>query len=440
MTGAAERIERLWVEPGVATGGRVRVPGDKSISHRALMLGAIADGETRVTGFLAGEDCLATMAALRALGTSIDFDATEVCVRGAGLRGLHAPAAPLDLGNSGTGMRLLTGLLAAQSFDTQLTGDASLRSRPMERIAAPLRAMGADVRTVDGCAPLAIHGGRELTGIEYQSPVASAQIKSALLLAGLYANGRTCVIEPGVSRDHTERMLQTFGVAVETGADFAAVSAPERLHACSVQVPGDLSSAAFVLGAASLGRACSVEVIDVGLNPTRTGILDILRLMGTDIVVADETLAGAEPLATLRVSPAPLRGADIPPELVPLAIDEMPLVFALAACAEGRTVISGAGELRHKESDRIAMMVAGLQALGVAVEERPDGAVIEGGSIGGGTVDSAGDHRIAMAFAVLAGRADAPVTILDTANIATSFPGFVPLMRSLGLRVSEAPP
>lgn len=431
---------RLTIEPGVAQGGSVAVPGDKSISHRALMFGAIASGGTTIEGFLNGEDCLATLGALRAMGVDIELDGpTRVAIRGVGMHGLQAAAEPLDLGNSGTGMRLLAGLLAGQSFASELTGDASLRSRPMERIAEPLRAMGADIATSSGTAPLVIRGGRALRGIDYASPVASAQVKSAILLAGLYADGATVVREPGVTRDHTERMLRTFGVEVSTTTSGAARSARleggQTLHGTAVQVPGDLSSAAFVLGAACLGSA-PVSVERVGINPTRTGVLDILKLMGARIDVSDTATMGAEPVAGLTVRPAPLHGVEIPPELVPLAIDELPMVFALAACAAGTTVISGAAELRHKESDRIAIMVAGLRALGVAAEERPDGAVIRGGQVHGGTVDSAGDHRIAMAFAVLAGRASGAVTILDTANIQTSFPGFVTLMQGLGLRIA----
>ncbi|MEE4184477.1 MAG: 3-phosphoshikimate 1-carboxyvinyltransferase [Gammaproteobacteria bacterium] len=430
--------QSIVAEPGTAAGGKVRVPGDKSVSHRALMLGAIATGDMRISGFLPGEDCLATLAALRALGADIELDGDSVKIRGVGMHGLRASHHALDMGNSGTGMRLLAGLLAGQAFDSELTGDDSLRSRPMERIAAPLREMGAAVSTHEGRAPLTIRGGRTLTGIDYRSPVASAQIKSAVLLAGLYAQGRTCVYEPGVSRDHTERMLQTFGVEVETGAGYAALRGPAALRACDVQVPGDLSSAAFVLGAACLATSGITEVQQVGVNPTRTGLLEILRLMGADIVVVNPAVAGAEPIATLRVSPAPLRGVEIPAELVPLAIDELPLVFALAACATGQTVVSGASELRHKESDRIATMATGLRALGIRVDEREDGAVIHGGAVQGGAVDSTGDHRIAMAFAVLAGRAQGAVTIADTANIATSFPGFTALMNSLGLRLHEA--
>ena len=430
---------RQYIEaaPGRATGGTITVPGDKSISHRSLMFGALAEGRTTVRGFLAGEDCLATMAALQALGVHIAtaVDGT-VTIEGVGMHGLTPAEQALDMGNSGTGLRLMAGLLAGQSFRSELTGDDSLRSRPMERIAGPLRDMGATVDTTDGRAPLTVGGGA-LSPLTYASPVASAQVKSAILLAGLYAEGTTSVVEPGVTRDHTERMLRTFGVPVASADLTASLTGPARLTACDVQVPGDLSSAAFALGAGCLASSGEVVIENVGINPTRTGVLDILQLMGADITVRDKRQLGDEPVATLVARPSALRGAVIPPELIPLAIDELPLVFALAACAEGETIVSGAEELRHKESDRIALMVQGLQALGGHVDERPDGAHISGGQLHGGTVDSADDHRIAMAFCVAAGAAADTVTIRDTENIATSFPGFVPLMQSLGLQLTE---
>ncbi len=430
--------QSIQAKPGRHLGGTLRVPGDKSISHRALMLGALAEGRTAISGFLAGEDCLATLAALRALGVDIAVAADgTVTVHGVGLHGLQASAGPLDMGNSGTGMRLLAGVLAGQNFTSVLTGDASLRARPMERIAVPLRAMGAELQSTDGCAPLTVRGGN-LTAIEYTCPVASAQVKSAVLLAGLYAQGRTVVHEPGITRDHTERMLRTFGVPVDSASGAVALQGPARLTATAVEVPGDLSSAAFALGAGCLSQHEAIVVENVGINPTRTGVLDVLRLMGAEIEVRQQSSLGDEPVATLVARPSRLQGVVVPPELVPLAIDEMPLIFALAACAEGDTVISGADELRHKESDRIALMVRGLQALGIAATERPDGAVITGGRPAGGTVESADDHRIAMAFAVLGSCASAPVTIQDTANIATSFPGFVPLMQTAGLQLRAA--
>ncbi len=426
----------IEVSPGSTLTGTVTVPGDKSISHRALMLGSIADGQTTVSGFLAGEDCLATMRAMRALGVSIAAaDDGTITIDGVGLHGLTAAAGPLDMGNSGTGLRLLAGVLAGQGFATELTGDASLRSRPMERVAEPLRRMGAQVTTTNGCAPLQITGG-PLQPLDYRSPVASAQIKSAILLAALYATGKTTVHEPGVTRDHTERMLRAFGVPVVSDSGSVSLQGPASLTARHVDVPGDLSSAAFALGAGCLSDSGEVAVENVGVNPTRTGVLDILRLMGADIELRNMTKLGDEPVASVIARPSPLQGVVIPPELIPLAIDEMPLIFALAACAKGDTVISGADELRHKESDRIALMVSGLRALGIAVEERPDGAVITGGQPCGGVVDSGDDHRIAMAFCILGSRASGLVTVRDTANIATSFPNFVPLMQSLGLRLA----
>ncbi len=431
-------LSRIIARPGREVSGRIRVPGDKSISHRALMLGAIAEGQTVIRGFLAGEDCLATLRALRELGVPIDdSDLEQVKISGVGLRGLHAPAQPLDMGNSGTGMRLLAGLLAGQSFDSVLTGDESLRQRPMERIAKPLRRMGAEVETEDGCPPLRIRGSA-LQAILYRSPEASAQVKSAVLLAGLYADGVTRVEEPAITRDHTERMLQTFGLQVLTGDLAVELSGPACLQGSDVQVPGDLSSAAFALAAGCLATDGHVTVEGVGVNPTRTGIIEILRLMGARVSIEDLSMAGSEPVATLVAAASSLKGIEITPEMVPLAIDELPLVFALAACADGETVIRGAAELRHKESDRIAIMVACLKTLGIEVEEFPDGARIRGGQLRGGTVDCAGDHRIAMALCVVAMCAAEPVTILNTANVATSFPGFIPLMQSLGLQVTNA--
>lgn len=429
---------KIIASPGLAVSGRIRVPGDKSISHRALMLGALAEGRTRIYGFLPGEDCLATLAALRALGVAIDnTDPDCIVVEGVGLHGLRAPAAPLDMGNSGTGMRLLAGILAGQPFSSELTGDDSLRKRPMERVAGPLRDMGAIVETSNGRPPMRITG-RALKPIDFASPVASAQVKSAILLAGLYAHGDTRVTEPGVSRDHTERMLETFGARIRYGNQVISIAGPGHLVACDVSVPGDLSSAAFALGAGCLAMGAGLTIEGVGINSTRTGVLDILRLMGARITVGEQATMGKEPVATLHVEPSDLRGVRIPEHLIPLAIDELPLVFALAACAKGITVVSGAEELRHKESDRIAVMAAGLRKLGIKVDESPDGARIHGGQLGSGIIDSAGDHRVAMAFSVAAMRAKGPVEILDTANVATSFPNFIPLMQSIGLQIVDA--
>ncbi|MCL4776038.1 MAG: 3-phosphoshikimate 1-carboxyvinyltransferase [Gammaproteobacteria bacterium] len=432
-------MKYLLARPSGRIDGSIRVPGDKSISHRAIMLGAIASGTTRISGFLPGEDCLATLTAMRAMGVQVERGGqTDVTLAGVGLRGLRPPAGPLDMGNSGTAMRLLTGLLAGQSFETTLVGDASLSKRPMERVAQPLREMGAGIETQSGRPPLRIRGGSALHGIDYALPVASAQVKSAVLLAGLYASGTTTVREPAVTRDHTERMLAAFGQAVRRDGPVVTLEPAGRLQAAPVDVPGDLSSATFLILAAALARDGALAIEHVGLNPTRTGILEIFRLMGMDFTVeAQDVPPGAEPVGRITVRPSQLRGAVIPPSLVPLAIDEFPAVFVAAALADGETVISGAEELRHKESDRIAVMATGLRALGIAVTETADGARIQGGPLGGGEVDSAGDHRIAMSFAVGASRARGRVRILDTANVATSFPGFAALAQRVGLQIEE---
>lgn len=426
------------VEPGASVAGRVRVPGDKSISHRALLLGAIASGTTEVEGFLEGEDCLATLRAVARLGVAVERKAPgEVRIHGVGLKGLRAPGDALDMGNAGTAMRLFMGLMSAQSFDTGLIGDESLMRRPMERAARPLREMGAVIETRDGRPPVRIRGGQRLHGIHYAMPVASAQVKSAVLLAGLYAEGVTTVAEPAVTRDHTERMLQSFGVDVASRGGTATLRPPARLDGTRIVVPGDFSSAAFFIVAACLGAREPVVIEGVGVNPTRTGLLELLALMGADLRLVNHRGAGAEPVADIEVRPAPLHGIRVPERLVPLAIDEFPALFIAAACAEGETLVTGAEELRIKESDRIAVMARGLEAVGVRHEVLPDGLRIEGGSIGGGTVDSHGDHRVAMAFSVASLRSTAPVLIRDVANVATSFPGFAPLARSVGIRLAE---
>ncbi|HWS11427.1 MAG TPA: 3-phosphoshikimate 1-carboxyvinyltransferase [Rhodocyclaceae bacterium] len=425
------------VEPGGRLSGRLRVPGDKSISHRSIMLGAIAEGTTEITGFLEGEDALATMNCFRAMGVRIEGPQQgRVTVHGVGMRGLQPPRSVLDCGNSGTSMRLLTGLLAGQGFEARLDGDASLRKRPMKRVAAPLGLMGARIDTAEeGRPPLAVRPAQRLAGIDYAMPVASAQVKSALLLAGLYAEGETCVSEPAPTRDHTERMLAAFGCAVRREGNRACVRGGGRLSATRIDVPADISSAAFFLVAASIAPGSDLVLEHVGINPTRTGIVDILRLMGADIAVENERLAGGEPVADLRVRHAPLHGARIPESLVPLAIDEFPAVFVAAAHAQGETLVTGAEELRVKESDRIAVMAEGLRALGVSAEPLPDGMRIVGGAMGGGTVASHTDHRIAMSFAVAALRAQGAIRIRDCDNVATSFPGFVELAANAGLRI-----
>jgi len=428
---------RFHVQPGGSLQGTVRVAGDKSISHRSIMLGAIGEGVTRITGFLEGEDSLATLNAFRAMGVNIDGpDAGRVEVQGVGLHGLKAPSGALDLGNSGTSMRLLSGLLAGQAFDVELVGDQSLMSRPMRRVTEPLAEMGAQITTTEkGTAPLKIKGGQSLKGIEYRMPVASAQVKSCLLLAGLYARGRTCVTEPAPTRDHTERMLSGMGYPVEVEQATVCVQGEGHLKAIAIDVPADISSAAFFLVGASIAPGSDLLLQHVGINPTRTGVLNILKLMGADIEVRNPRDVGGEPVADLRVRSARLHGIDIPVEQVPLAIDEFPALFVAAACAEGRTVLTGAEELRVKESDRIQVMADGLQALGIAATPTPDGMVIEGGVLGGGRINSHGDHRIAMSFAMAALRASEAVVIDDCANVNTSFPGFVELAASCGLSI-----
>jgi len=427
------------IQPGGQIAGEIRVPGDKSISHRSIMFGALADGVTEVSGFLDGADCLATLSAFRAMGVEVEGpEAGKLRIHGVGIDGLQAPAVPLDLGNSGTSMRLMSGLLAGQGFTSTLVGDASLSSRPMRRVTDPLAQMGAAIETSEGgTAPLTINGTRALHGIEYDSPVASAQVKSALLLAGLYAEGETVVREPGLSRDHTERMLRSFGYPIQFGDLTAKLTGGGRLTATELQVPADISSAAFFMVAASIAPGSDLLLKDVGLNPTRDGVIQILRLMGADIEVLNARAYGAEPVADLRVQYAPLQGIPIPEPLVPLAIDEFPALFIAAACATGETILTGAEELRVKESDRIAAMATGLQTLGIEAEPRKDGIRIVGGQMGGGEIESHHDHRIAMAFAIAGLRSQNPITIRDCENVDTSFPGFAALAQTSGLQIGS---
>ncbi len=441
MAHAAARCFRALPARGVF--GALEVPGDKSISHRALMLGGIAEGMSEVTGFLASEDCIASLNAMRSLGVPIEFSsATHVRIRGVGLHGLRAPERELDMGNAGTAIRLFTGLLCAQRFDSRLVGDASLMKRPMERVARPLREMGADVRTHDGLPPVEVRGGRRLKGIEYRMPVASAQVKSAILLAALYADGPTTVVAPAANRDHSERMLKGCGVDVRVEGLRTRIAPPSRLEGQRLRIPGDFSSAAFFIVAGLLAAGEEGLLIrNVGLNPTRTGLLEALEAMGARIEIHDRRESCAEPVADLRVHRSALRGARIPKSLVPLAIDELPVLFVAAACASGETEVTGAEELRVKESDRIAAMSEGLGSLNVEHEVLPDGMRIqgrgEGGSFGSAEIDSHGDHRIAMSFAVASLRARGELLIRDVANVATSFPNFVELARSVGLDVRE---
>ncbi len=426
------------IQPGGTLRGRLRVPGDKSISHRAIILGSLADGVTPTHGLLEARDVLATMAAFRAMGVEFSMPAERrLAIQGVGLHGLKPPAGTLDMGNSGTAMRLMAGVLAAQAFDSELTGDASLQTRPMRRVAEPLNAMGAAITTAfGGRPPLSISGGRRLHGIDYVMPVASAQVKSALLLAGLYATGVTSVTEPARSRDHTERMLRAFGCEVERYGRTVRVRGGARLSACEVDIPGDLSSAAFLIVGAAIAPHSDLTIEDVGINPTRSGVLNVLRRMGAQFWLTNEREISGEPVADIQVKSSRLKGIAIPEDQVSLTIDEFPVLFVAAACAKGETVLRGAKELRVKESDRIAVMAQGLKDLGVDAQETVDGIVIHGGPLSGGEVHSHGDHRVAMAFSMAGLRAEAPITVHDCENVDTSFPGFVELARRAGLSIT----
>lgn len=436
------QIVNYVAKPGGKLSGEFRVPGDKSISHRSIMLGSLAEGTTEVTGFLEGEDSLATLQSFRDMGVVIEGPHRgRVTVHGVGLHGLKTPPNALYLGNSGTSMRLLSGLMAAQSFDVEMTGDVSLSKRPMDRVANPLREMGAVIESADkGRPPLKIKGGQPLKGIHYVLPMASAQVKSCLLLAGLYAEGETTVIEPAPTRDHTERMLKGFGYSVDVDGPKVTVRPGGKLIATAIDVPSDISSAAFFMVAASIAKDSDITLQHVGINPTRVGVINILRQMGANIEMLNEREVGGEPVADLRIRSAQLKGIQIPEDQVPLAIDEFPAIFIAAACAEGTTVLTGAEELRVKESDRIQAMIDGLQILGVDAVGTEDGAIIKGfgneGSFNGGEVDSVDDHRIAMSFTIASLRANAPIVVKDCANVATSFPGFVELASGAGIQVS----
>ncbi|MFA5984171.1 MAG: bifunctional prephenate dehydrogenase/3-phosphoshikimate 1-carboxyvinyltransferase [Methylococcaceae bacterium] len=428
------------VQPGGKLQGQARVPGDKSISHRSVMLGSIAEGITEVTGFLEAEDALATLQAFVDMGVHIDGPKDgKLTIHGVGKHGLKPPKKPLYLGNSGTSMRLLAGLLAGQNFDSTLTGDKSLSGRPMKRVTDPLAAMGANIETsATGTAPLQIKGmSGKLKGIIYAMPMASAQVKSCLLLAGMYAADDVTVTEPAPTRDHTERMLSGFNYPVKVDGNQVSINAQGHLQASVIDVPSDISSAAFFLVGATIAEGSDIILKHVGINPTRTGVIDILRLMGANIEILNPGIAGGEPVADLHVVYSPLTGIDIPEALVPLAIDEFPVLFIAAACAKGQTRLSGAEELRVKESDRIQVMADGLQTLGINAQPTPDGMVIQGGTLGGGDVFSHGDHRIAMAFAIAGLKASEVITIHDCENVNTSFPKFKALAQSLGLALAS---
>jgi 3-phosphoshikimate 1-carboxyvinyltransferase len=427
------------VSPAPFRSGTITVPGDKSISHRALMLGSIAAGRTEVAGFLNGADCMATAAAMRALGVEIrETSPTDLEIEGAGLRGLRAPPGPLDLGNSGTAMRLMAGLLAGQAFSSVLTGDESLSGRPMSRVVTPLTRMGAAIESdCDGTPPLQITGGRQLHGIHYDMPVASAQVKSSILLAGLFAAGTTSVTEPAVTRDHTERMLRAMGIEVASEGSTVSLAGGQEPRSCRIEVPGDLSSATFIILGTLLAQDAEITIEKVGINPTRTGVLEILSAMGADFRLDNRRSFGYEPVADIRVRSSRLAGCEVDPALVSLAIDEFPALFVAAAAAEGETRFTGLEELRVKESDRIAAMADGLRRLGVEVLETPDGATVCGGRFTGGVVDSYHDHRVAMSLAVAATIADDEVIIRGVDNVVTSFPGFCDRVAELGANVQS---
>ena len=427
------------LQPAQTVSGEIRVPGDKSVSHRSIMFGSLAEGTTHVTGFLEGEDSLNTLRAFKTMGVEIEGPVDgKVTIHGVGMNGLKKPETVLDMGNSGTSMRLLSGLLSGQAFDVELTGDRSLSKRPMKRVTDPLALMGARVDTAEGGRPpLKIHGGSHMKGIHYDMPMASAQVKSCLLLAGMYADGETSVTEPAPTRDHTERMLTAFGYPVKTEDNTMSLQGGGKLTACDIDVPTDISSAAFFMVMGAIAKDSDLVIKHVGINPTRTGVIDILKLMGADITLENNQEVGGEPVADVRVKSSQLKGIHVPEELVPLAIDEFPVLFVAAACAQGQTIVTGAHELRVKESDRIQVMADGLVELGVDATATDDGMVINGGAIKSGRVNSHDDHRIAMAFSVASLRAEGEIVIDDCDNVNTSFPTFVELANKVGLKLTS---
>ena len=415
------------------------MPGDKSISHRSIMLGSIAEGVTRVSGFLEGEDSLATLNAFRDMGVQIERNGSNVVIHGVGMRGLKEPKNPLNLGNSGTSIRLMSGLLSAQNFDSKLCGDESLSTRPMGRVINPLREMGADIFGDDSRPPLTIKGGSKLSGIEYTLPVASAQIKSCLLLAGLYGEGITTVIENGISRDHTERMLRGFGYDVISSNNRISLEGGGSLKGCNIEVPSDISSAAFFMVAGCISKDSNITLNSVNINPTRTGVIDILKLMGGNIELLNQRLQAGELIADIKVSSSNLKGIQIPENLVPLAIDEFPVLFIAASCADGETVLTGAKELRVKESDRIQVMADGLTSLGIENHVLEDGIRILGGDFTkqASSIKSHHDHRISMAFAIASVRSKFDIEVEGVDNVKTSFPNFVELANSIGMSIKQ---
>ena len=420
--------------------GSIRVPGDKSISHRSIMLGSIATGTTRVSGFLQGEDSLATLNAFKEMGVSIERKGSDVIIQGVGMHGLKMPTNSLNLGNSGTSIRLMSGLLSAQSFNSELCGDKSLSKRPMGRVIEPLRQMGADISGQNSMPPLSINGGKTLSAIKYTLPVASAQIKSCILLAGLYSKGSTTVIENGISRDHTERMLRGFGYEVQTSPNKISIEGGGSLKACNIEVPSDISSAAFFMVAACISDDADIVLEAVNINPTRTGVIDILKLMGGNVELSNERVDAGELIADIRVRSSNLKGIQIPKKLVPLAIDEFPAIFIAASCADGETLLRGAKELRVKESDRIQVMADGLTSLGIINNVLEDGIRIVGGKFKEQTapIESHHDHRISMAFAIASVSSDSDIKIEGVDNVKTSFPNFVALANSIGMSITES--
>lgn len=433
-----QQKKQYIVQPGGKLTGDFRVPGDKSISHRSIMLGAIAEGVTNVTGFLEGEDAIATLMAFREMGVKIDGpDQGRVSIHGVGMNGLTLPENALDLGNSGTSIRLLCGLLAGQSFNTVLKGDSSLAQRPMGRVIDPLAKMGAVIGSREGKLPLHVQGGNTLYAIAYELPMASAQVKSCLLLAGMYAKGKTTIVEPAPTRDHSERMLTGMSYPIAVDGNKITIEGGGKLLATDIDIPADISSATFFMVGATIAPGSDITCRHVGINPTRIGVINILKLMGADITLSNESVTGGEPVADIRVRYAPLKGIRIPVEQVAIAIDEFPAIFIAAACADGQTILTDAEELRVKESDRIQAMAEGLTVLGIDAIATEDGIIIEGGTIGSGEVDSLGDHRIAMSFAIAGLQAGGTIVIKDCTNVATSFPNFVELATKLGLLLDE---
>ena len=424
------------IEPSNSLIGKVNIPGDKSISHRAIILAAIADGESRIKNLLQGEDTLATIRVFQKMGVNIKNDGDIIIVKGVGLYGLSAENPTFYFGNSGTSVRLLSGLLSAQNFSSQLIGDESLMKRPMFRIINPLQKMNAKINCTDlGTLPIKIEGGQKIKGIEYELPIFSAQLKSCLLLAGLYAEGTTKIIENMVTRDHTERMLTNFSHSVIRKGNQISIKKANRLIGCEIIIPGDFSSAAYFIVAAILTPNSNIIIENVGVNPTRNAMIKIMKLMGADVELKNERLESGEPVATIYAKTSKLIGINIPEELVPVAIDELPIILVAAACAKGKTKLSGAAELRVKESDRIQSMLDGFISLGIKVKALEDGMIIEGGQYNGGVINSNDDHRIAMAFSIAGIIAKAPIIINSCKNVATSFPGFVDTAKHLGMNI-----